>query len=414
MAGLAAARELADAGRRVCVLEARDRIGGRIHTDRTRDSPVELGAGWIHGAEGNPVAALAERFGSGLSRARHEDFALYDGTGRRTGDEEFTARQARFAELLAAAKAEARRADRPLAEAVWAAADREGASARTAARWGLRWLGLIMGTDAASLSARSWDQDVDLPGADRVITRGYDVVPRGLARGLDVRCGEIVQRVEWSAGGVRAHTKRQVLEAEASVVTLPLGVLQRAPDLFDPPLPESKRAVVAGMGMGVLDKVVLRFPGAFWPDGCEHLALAEAGPDDVGAFSNLVHHGGGPVLVGWMAGAQARAFEACSPQGVVERALRTLRRMFGRAVPEPAATWVTRWAADPFAGGSYSHLPPGLDGSTYDALAEPVGGRLFFAGEHTHRAHPATTHGAYLSGLRAAREVMASGGTRRG
>ncbi|MFW6197643.1 MAG: flavin monoamine oxidase family protein, partial [Myxococcota bacterium] len=204
----------------------------------------------------------------------------------------------------------------------------------------------------------------------------------------------------------------QVLEAEASVITLPLGVLQRAPELFEPPLPETKRTAVAGLGMGVLDKVVLRFPGVFWPEGYEHLGQAEAGMDDVGAFSNLVHHGRGPVLVGWMAGAQARALEACGQDVVVEHALRTLRRMFGRAVPEPEATWVTRWAADPFACGSYSHLPPGLDGSTYDALAEPVGRRLFFAGEHTHRAHPATTHGAYLSGLRAAREVMALTGQR--
>ena len=80
----------------------------------------------------------------------------------------------------------------------------------------------------------------------------------------------------------------------------------------------------------------------------------------------------------------------------------TLRAMYGADVPAPDATLITRWGRDRFAGGSYSHLRPGATGADLDALAAPVDDRLYFAGEATHRHHPATVHGAYLSGLAAA------------
>ncbi|MFW6051717.1 MAG: flavin monoamine oxidase family protein [Myxococcota bacterium] len=407
MAGLAAGRALADAGREVVVLEARERIGGRIHTDRSLGTALELGAAWIHGSEGNAVLALAERLGARTVETRHGAFALYDG-GRRLDDATVQAVQVRFGALVEEAKGLARAGDRPLADALRAAAEHAGTSeARQAVSWGLAWLRAIMGVELEGLSTRHWDQDEDLPGPDRVLPEGYDVVPRGLAEGLDVRCGEVVRRIEWDGVPVRVHATSGTLEPSVVVVTVPLGVLQSWPDLFDPPLPEPKCRAIGAVGMGVLDKVILRFPATFWPEACEHLGPVHPGPEEVVAFSSLVRYGMGPVLVGWLSGDQARRLEPLADDVIVGRALSALRASFGRSVPDPEAVRVTRWASDPFARGSYSHLPPGTDGAAYDELAEPVVGHLFFAGEHTHRAHPATTHGAYLSGLRAANQVLA-------
>lgn len=408
MAGLGAARQLAESGRQVLVLEARDRVGGRVHTDRSWGAPIELGAQWIHGGEGNAVRALVE--GAGRYRteaASHEPLLLFDEGGRSLRDEEARAMRQEFTRLLSEAKDIATPDDVPLADAVWAVAEGSRSSAaKAAARWGLAWLQLIMGVGCEGLSARHWDQDVELPGPDRTVVEGYDAAPKILADGLNVRFGEQARRIEVGSGVVCVRTVAGAYEAEAVVVTLPLGVLKRERALFAPSLPPDKQAAIEALGMGVLDKVVLRFSRCFWPEGCAHFTWSGDGRRELAGFTSFAGAGCGPVLVAWAAGRQARSLEPLADDVVVGRVLASLRRRFGAAVPDPVTAWVTRWASDPFACGSYSHLPPGSDGSVYDAIAAPVGGRLFFAGEHTSRAHPATTHGAYLSGMRAAREVI--------
>ncbi len=83
-----------------------------------------------------------------------------------------------------------------------------------------------------------------------------------------------------------------------------------------------------------------------------------------------------------------------------------LRKLYGSSIPEPEAALSSRWHIDPFAYGAYSHIPPGVTGRAHDELAKPVGDRLFFAGEATNRTYPATLHGAFLSGERAAQEIL--------
>ncbi len=265
-----------------------------------------------------------------------------------------------------------------------------------------------MGADLDGLSAQRWDQDVELPGGDRVFPEGYDVVVRGLARGLDVRLGHVVDRVRRTAGGVVVRTDRGRFEGHGAVVALPLGVLARGSVAFDPPLPDAHRAAIGRIGVGVLDKIVLRFPRAFWPEEAHHLGMAPANDvQGIAGFLPLSPYGLPPILVGWVAGRQARALEA-EPDGVVvSAALASLERVFPGRVPEPEQEWITRWDRDPFAAGSYSHLPPGARGEDHDRLAMPVDARLVLAGEHTCRAHPATVHGAYESGVRAAGQLLA-------
>ena len=109
--------------------------------------------------------------------------------------------------------------------------------------------------------------------------------------------------------------------------------------------------------------------------------------------------------MGFVGGSTARRIEGLSDERIGAEAVAVLRRMFGREAPAPEAVVATRWSRDPFAEGAYSYLPVGASPSDRDDLAEPVGERLFFAGEAAHRKYPATVHGAYLSGLEAARRV---------
>jgi monoamine oxidase len=114
---------------------------------------------------------------------------------------------------------------------------------------------------------------------------------------------------------------------------------------------------------------------------------------------------GQPVLLGLNSGKHARDLEVLTDQSVVAAAMQVLRGIYGRSTPDPDGAVVTRWGSDPFSLGAYSSIPPGANGKDYDTLAEPVGDRVFFAGEATSRSYPATVHGAFLSGEREAKRI---------
>ncbi|EOD13899.1 hypothetical protein EMIHUDRAFT_464657 [Emiliania huxleyi CCMP1516] len=154
--------------------------------------------------------------------------------------------------------------------------------------------------------------------------------------------------------------------------------------------------------------VALWFDAPFWGRHSDFFGRTVADPQDRGLFFlflNLHRVSGQPVLLGLVAGGAAERLEELDDEQAVQAAVGALRGMFGASVPEPRKHVVTRWGADPHSRGSYSYVAAGARGSDYAVAAEPVGGQLFFAGEHTSVEHPATVVGAYLSGLAAATAV---------
>ncbi len=208
---------------------------------------------------------------------------------------------------------------------------------------------------------------------------------------------------------MRVRTTRSTYDADAAVVTLPLGVLQKGDVRFTPALPARKQRAVDRMGMGLLDKCYLRFPRAFWGERYQLFGHIGARTGRWPEWYDVRRVVGEPVLLGFSATDFATHLERLSDREVVADAMSVLRTVFGRSVPDPTGVIVTRWGRDRWSYGSHSHLPPGSSPADHDALAAPVGRRLAFAGEATHRRFPATAHGAYLSGLRAAREVAGWG-----
>lgn len=408
LCGLAAARTLHESGRRVVVLEGRDRAGGRAWTDASLGAPVDLGASWIHGVRGNPISDLATRATVGRVPTDHEAFAVFDGRRWLDASRLDRARQDLFRRLDEVGR-RARAADRDasLRDAIdrLSSADVD-VTALHDRRIHERVLSLMMGADLETLSTRWWDQDEELPGGDALLREGYGPLVRTLAEGLDVRLGHVVERVARRDGAARVSGPWGAMEADAVVVTLPLGVLKRGAVTFDPPLPDEKRRAIERVGVGVLDKVVLRFSERRWRHGATYLGPSTPVGDEPWAFLDLAELGWPPMVVAFASGAHARRLEARTDAEVTAIAARGFARLVDGPPPELTGALVTRWDRDPFARGAYSHLPPGASAEDLDALAAPVDGTLFFGGEHTHRQHPATAHGAYLSGLREARRIL--------
>jgi len=270
---------------------------------------------------------------------------------------------------------------------------------------------MFMGAGAASLSALHWDLEQQLPPPDLDFPQGFDQMVRHLERGVDIEHGARVHLVSSTHKEVSISVGAGERRFAACVVTVPLGVLQQNDLLFEPALSAKRLSALNRLGMGVLAKIALQFPEPFWPKDVTHLGLLDSLAPCPG-FVNLATDGT-PILVGFAGGAQGRALERLGDEEALALVLGSLRRAFGASVPE-AAGWIrTSWASDPFARGTYSHVPVGASGEEYDVLAAPMGqvgdetdAPLFFAGEHTHRAYPSTAHGALLSGHRAAEEVI--------
>ncbi|CAN0042255.1 unnamed protein product, partial [Scytosiphon promiscuus] len=204
-------------------------------------------------------------------------------------------------------------------------------------------------------------------------------------------------------------TDGKVVEADAVVVTLPLGVLKARVVDFVPSLPERKAQAISALGYGCLNKVVLEFPKAFWllkMGSRRLLAHVSETPGDFYLFLDLTNMCGRPVLVALIPGEQAHRAERESAGETAGRCLTVLRRVFPEVtVPAPLHAAASRWGSDKWSRGSYSFVRVGSSSEDMRALGTPVGQNLHFAGEATSMKYPATVHGAWLSGIREAKSI---------
>jgi monoamine oxidase len=410
IAGLAAARTLTDKGLSVIVLEARDRVGGRMWTDSSLGLPLDLGASWIHGVNGNPITKLAKQFEVKTVPTDDENGIGFAADGSALPDDEFTRMEALFEDIYEEVADMQEDTDEDMSlqqafDAVIASRNLSEADLRRLNYYAYLGTALEYGADMKDLSLWEWDQDEEFGGEEVIFPGGYNQITDGLANGLDIHLGTVVNTVRYGSDGVEVETSVGSFVADKAVVTFPLGVLKQASVKFDPPLPESKQSAIQRLGMGVLNKVYLKFSETFWDEDVETISYMG---DELGEWSDwlsFVPFTGEPVLMAFHGGDKGFALEDLSDDEIVAGAMRTLRVMFGDDIPEPDGVLITRWGKDPFSFGAYSHIPPFASGGDYDALAEPVEDVLFFAGEATSREYPSTVHGAYLSGLRAAEDM---------
>jgi len=413
IAGLAAASRLQSFGYTVIVLEGRDRIGGRIHTDRGWGVPVELGATWVHGMDGNPVMDLAQQWDLETVTTDYENLWLYDTKGVVLEDDDQIELEEQFWEALdevaeLVEQMDQDEADISLQTALDIVLSKWELSAQDRRELDYAIASLIeheYAADSADLSAYYWDEGGEFDGEDCLFSKGYDQLVTAVAEDLDIRLEHPVQTVEYEQTGVRVQCGDATFEADYAIVTVPLGVLKAGFVTFSPALPDTKQKAINRLGMGALNKVILRFPKVFWEKSAEVIGYIPKKKGEWVEFFNLYHTTGKPILAGFNAGSYAQTLEDWSDEKIVAAAMQTLRTIYGAKVPDPTHYAITRWGSDPFAHGAYSFLATHATDEDYDLLAEPVGDRLFFAGEATSRQYAATVHGALLSGWREADRI---------
>ncbi|MEX8032268.1 flavin monoamine oxidase family protein [Microbacterium sp. 20-116] len=417
VSGLAAARLIARGGRRVVVLEARDRVGGRVFTDRSGGHVTDRGASWIHGIVDSPVAEAARAFGMpmveftvGGYQPDSRPLAYFDARGKRLGSEavrqyaaDIRALNATLIEVIGRAEPEATYAE--AVERALAAQDWTDERKERVREYNDRRAQEQYGIGMSELGAHGLDDDT-VNGDEVVFPRGYDELATHLAAGLDVRLEHVVSRVQRSSAGVVVETDRGAFSAREVVVTVPVGVLHAGDLSIEPPLPGAHRRALGLLRMNAFEKVVLRFAERFWDAGVYGIRQLGDEGEWWHSWYDLGRLHDEPALLTFAAGPAAVATRTWTDDEIVASTMVQLRRLYGDAVPEPESAVVTRWQDDPFSRGSYAFMLPGSVGADHDDLAEPIDGVLHLAGEATWGDDPATVPGALLSGHRAAQNVL--------
>lgn len=410
MAGLGAARLLQDAGTSVTVIEARDRIGGRTHTSHLwPDLPIDIGASWIHGTKGNPLTKLAKELGLKVTPTSYDRAVTFDEHGQKV---EFDKASRRALALVEKARKRVDDADRDVSlqtaiEALpqWQKLpdlDRRVARLAINTRIEHEYSG-----DWSAMSAWHFDDGKDMRGHEAVVTPGYGPMVHHLAQGLTLRLGEAVLRIDPRPDGVEITTTQGTHRAGHAIITLPLGVLQSGRVTFGEPLIPARQRAIDTLGMGLLNKCVLRFDRVFWPPEVDWIDFL--GPRETlwADWTSYLRATGIPLLAAFNAARMAEEVESWDDRTTTASAMETLRAMFGSSIPDPLGSQISRWRQDPFALGAYSFKAVGTRTRDRKALfGSDWEGRLSFAGEATSRDYPATVHGALMTGRKAAASLL--------
>ncbi|EIN11285.1 amine oxidase [Punctularia strigosozonata HHB-11173 SS5] len=445
-AGAVAARRLAQKGRKVIIVEARDRIGGRARTyEEGMHAPVDLGCSWIHGyKEGNPTKGIAKELGTATHLSQPTESVIYDQEGRLT-QAATTDLQSSLSKTHAAARSYARdtpassiSASTSLASFFFNSQSSINASpAASSAKSLARMLEIPFGVELERVSLRWTGWEDNFAGSDAAPEGGFQrlvekVVEAATETGnAEVKLGETVNIVVQEYAGVKVATnKGATYKAKTVLCTIPLGVLkQRAATLFEPALPKRRTEVIEGTHVGVLEKLCLVYEQAWWPDAAtvgsftflptkssaEDSAASVLDANTIVAASYAAPslpkpH---PTVFFYLSPSPALGLAPYSLEEVTSAAHDFLVRRIQPAItpPPPSASVRTEWHKDPLSLGATttpSIIGEGRGPLDFAELGKPLwDGRLAFAGEHTEMNHRGSVAGAVISGLREADRIHA-------
>jgi monoamine oxidase len=390
-AGLAAARKLHDAGVRCLIVEARPRLGGRAWTVVDPSGfPIDLGCGWLHSADRNPWSEIARLQARTIDKSPPpwSRQSLTYGFSASEQRDYWTASHA-FYERLETAE---QRPDQP------ASALLDPAS---------RWTNLIVtvstfvsGAELPDVSAHDLARYEDT-GVDWRVTDGFGTLISSSATDVPARLGCPVNRIDRSGLRLRIETAMGTITADQAIVAVPTPALTDE-NFFAPALPAKVEAALA-LPLGLDDKLFL------WLDHAEEFEQDTrmfGRTDRVGTGAYQFRPFGRPQIEAYFGGTLAHELEANGDAAFFDFASGELTALLGNDFAKRISpTRVHRWGADPFARGSYSYARPG-QADQRAILAEPVDDRLFFAGEACSRSDYSTAHGAWLTGVATAEQVL--------
>lgn len=404
ISGLAAAKKLHESGFEVIVLEAQSQVGGRIKTNLELGFPFEEGAHWIHGPQKNPITPLAEAAALDTFIPKSRELKVFDLEGKALTDGNLAKAVNKYRKLLKAVE-KAGTADQSIADVL----AEQLPESLTEPLWRFLFSAFLefdLGGDIEALSSKYFDDDDEFDGEDLLVTNGYRQLPEFLAKNLHIQFNERVKEIDYSASEIKVKTTHQVFEAHQVVVSLPLGVLKKHAVEFLPILPENKTKAIHGLQMGNVNKFLLLWEKPFWDTETHFLGYTPEKKGKFNFFLNYQSFSSTPALMTFAFGNYASLTETQSDASITADIMAHLKKIYGENIPPPQQLLRTGWGQNENAFGAYSFVPKGAHSQYYDQLAEAVNGKLFFTGEHTSRIFRGTVHGAYISGCRAADEIL--------
>lgn len=285
--GLAAARLLTDVGVSVQLIEARDRIGGRVWTDTSLGTPLDLGASWIHGINGNPLSQLANDVNAIRQPTNYENRRVRNVEGRVLKPLQFTRDFVNVTSI----------------EHEYAA-------------------------DISDLSKRANNEGKEYGGGDVWFPNGYLQILEPLMGGYDIQLSTIAKQIEITDKKVKVNTNGQEYVSDTVLVTVPLGVLKAGDIQFNPPLEKPKQSSIDRLGMGLLDKVFLQFGDIFWDHDADLLGYMGSKRGYFAEWLNIAKYTGKPILLGFNASSVAESLELQSDEEVINEAMMAIRNMY--------------------------------------------------------------------------------------
>lgn len=399
IAGLAAAQTLKKQGASVQILEARDRIGGRVLTDDSLCMPVDCGASWIHGASANPIADLANQLNlkllpyddTGCDPLLKPELLYFDEAGKPIENTDDI--QKGFGQLL-------RSLNQIDSLAEMDALLPEGLPTGFK-NWAQKRLSIWEGAPVDQIRTREWPDDGEMIGDQFYMADTHAALLDELSKNLEIHFEEIVQSIDYQSGAF-IQTDRNTYQADAVIIAVPMACLKAGDIQFMPVLPSRTQCAIDAYGVGLINKVIIECDSVVWPEKVTAMANLSGNLDEFYALINLYPATGKPLLLTFTDGEKAFEKEALPDSVLIEHATELLKRWYPEVKVKRGL--VTRWASEPFSKSSYSYVPKAVDWPVA-TMAQPIQNTIFFAGEACSEEHLGTTLGAYETGVSAAEQL---------
>ena len=409
--GLAAASTLQQDGWKVLVLEASDRVGGRVRSDNHLGFVCDLGASFIHGHKNSKIYELAKKQGVKLVKFDYDDATVIVDQ-KKVDAEDFLDKVWAWEDILENMRKKFKGAlndNSNLKELVEMAKTEKKIDANTALH-----LNVFLRTDVEAeygamvdkLSAKYFDYADVNDGDDWVFPNGYMELFNPIAKTLNIKLNQIVQNIMRGKDEVVITTTAgTVYKAEYCVCTVPLGILKQGLITFKPPLSPPKVQAISKMGFGSLDKVILAFDNVFWQNTSVLMLIKKGDHVNPIVFCANLHKVFKQNAL-MMFVPQSFITKTTSAHQVIQEARNILAYSYPHAQFNIVASYATNWGSDTFTRGGYSSFAAGSTPGMHKELSKNEGHQIYFAGEHTAEDNMSTVEGAWRSGLRVAKEII--------
>jgi polyamine oxidase len=410
IAGTSAARRLKDAGCEVIILEARKRVGGRIHTNTDLNTNIELGANWLLDVPSNPLTPFAEKWDVQKQKTNYSNVKMYDRNGDKIGKLCFGLFYQGIEKKLK------QQADLIKKSGVDVSMQHVIDQIKASKNYSNKHQDMLsfmeeiyaddLATDLSDASAHhSLNSSVRNANADYFVLGGYSRIVENMLKDIDVRLDNAVVEIKNNANSVEVLTKSDTYQADFVIVTVPISILQKQSIQFTPQLPEWKTQSFSKMRMGVFNKVVMQFSEKFWSGNGDFQYYKSDMGHAFGLAVNYHNYRQKPILIALPVDKAGLFVE----QNDVETVKKKYQDLFHKAHKgkniEFDTVLITQWNSDAFSQGSYSHIPVGTTEKDFNNLKKEVG-RVYFAGEAMGEQHHATVHGAFNSGFQEASKII--------